>query len=107
MECLFAKSSTANAGAELLKLRPRLREHQLIFIKATYSNVGSLRFGLGCVLGHSLKVPILKSYTKLSVGYFELKRHIHTLGISEAYFTSCEKEHNMSPLRNAKERQTL
>ncbi len=43
VECLFAKASTANAGAELLKLRPRLREHQLICIKATDSNTG--RFG--------------------------------------------------------------
>ncbi len=32
VECLFAKASTANAGAELLKLRPLLREKQLIFI---------------------------------------------------------------------------
>ncbi len=26
VECLFAKASTANAGAELLKLRPLLRK---------------------------------------------------------------------------------
>ncbi len=32
VECLFAKASTANAWAELLKLRPLLREQQLIFI---------------------------------------------------------------------------
>ncbi len=37
VECLFAKASTANAGAELLKLRPVLRKKQLICIKATYS----------------------------------------------------------------------
>ncbi len=37
VECLFAKASTANAGAELLKLRPLLREQQLPYIKATYS----------------------------------------------------------------------
>ncbi len=30
VECLFTKASTANAGDELLKLRPLLREHQLI-----------------------------------------------------------------------------
>ncbi len=88
VKCLFAKASTANAGAELLKLRPRLREHQLIFIKATYSNTGHL--------GHTLKVAILTSYKKVSVGYFELKLHIHTLGISETCFTSCKKEHNRS-----------
>ncbi len=29
-ECLCAKASTANAGAELVKLRPLLREQQLI-----------------------------------------------------------------------------
>ncbi len=38
VECLFAKASTANTVAELLKLRPFLREQQLICIKATYSN---------------------------------------------------------------------
>ncbi len=88
VKCLFAKASTANAGAELLKLRPRLREHQLIFIKATYSNTGHL--------GHTLKVAILTSYKKWSVWYFKLKLHIHTLGISETCFTSCKKEHNRS-----------
>ncbi len=30
--CLFAKANTANARAELLKLRPLLREQQLIHI---------------------------------------------------------------------------
>ncbi len=43
VECLFAKASTANAELELLKLRPLLREHQLICINATYSNTA--RFG--------------------------------------------------------------
>ncbi len=43
VDCLFVKASTANAGAELLKLRPLLREQQLIFINATYSNTE--RFG--------------------------------------------------------------
>ncbi len=43
MDCLFVKASTANAGAELLKLRPLLREQQLILINATYSNTE--RFG--------------------------------------------------------------
>ncbi len=43
VECLFVKASTANAELELLKLRPLLREHQLICIKATYSNTA--RFG--------------------------------------------------------------
>ncbi len=57
VECLFAKASTVNAGAELLKLRPLLREHQLICIKATYSNQS--------VLAHTLKVPILTSYKKI------------------------------------------
>ncbi len=33
-ECLFAEASTANAELELLKLRPLLREQQLICIKA-------------------------------------------------------------------------
>ncbi len=62
-ECLFAKNSTAIAGAELLKLCPLLREHQLICIKATYSNQS--------VWAHTLKLAILTSYKKLSVGYFD------------------------------------
>jgi len=33
----------------------------------------------------------LTCYIKLSVEYFELKLHIHTLGTSEIYFTSCKK----------------
>ncbi len=32
VDCLFAKANTANARAELLKLRPLLREQQLIQI---------------------------------------------------------------------------
>ncbi len=32
VKCLFAKASTANAGAELLKLLSPLRDRQLIFI---------------------------------------------------------------------------
>ncbi len=76
---------------ELLKLRPLLREQQHICIKATHSNTERL--------AHTLKVAILTSYKKLSVGYFELKLHIHTLGISETYFTACKKEHNRSHLK--------
>ncbi len=40
------------------------------------------------------QISLLKELQK----YFELKLHIHTLGTSEAYFTSCKKEHNRSPL---------
>jgi len=36
------------------------------------------------------KVTTLTCYIKISVGYFELKLHIHTLGTSDIYFTSCE-----------------
>ncbi len=32
VECLFSNASTANVGAELLKLRPLFQEHQLICI---------------------------------------------------------------------------
>ncbi len=46
-----------------------------------------------CVLAHTLKVAILTSYKKISVWYFKLKLHIHTLGTS-----ACKKEHNRSPL---------
>ncbi len=95
VECLFAKASTANAKLELLKLRPILREQQLL---KQHTQIQS-------VLAHSLKVAILTSYKKLSVGYFELKLHIHTLGISETYFSSCKKEHNRSPLNNCVQKQ--
>ncbi len=43
------------------------------------------------VLAHTLKVVILTSYKKWSVGYFEHKLHIQALGTSETYFTSCYK----------------
>ncbi len=87
---VILQASTANAKLELLKLRPLLREQQLL---KQHTQIQS-------VLAHSLKVAILTSYKKLSVGYFELKLHIHTLGISETYFSSCKKEHNRSPLNN-------
>jgi len=44
-----------------------------------------------CVLAHLQIVTILTCYIKLYVGNFEQKLHIHTLGASETYFTSCEK----------------
>ncbi len=47
----------------------------------------------------TLKWHFKKLY-KLSVRYFELQLHIHTLWASETYFTSCKKEHNRSPLIN-------
>lgn len=37
-------------------------------------------------------------YNKLSVGYFDLKRHRYILVTPENYITSCKKVHNMSPL---------
>ncbi len=79
VECLSAKASTANAGAELLKLHPLLWEQ------------------IQSLLAHILKVTILTSYQKLSVGYFELKLLIHTLGTSDTYFTYYKKDHNRSP----------
>jgi len=36
--------------------------------------------------------------TKLSVGYFELKLHIHTLGTTETYFTYFKKGRYTTPL---------
>jgi len=41
-----------------------------------------------CVMAHTQKVTILTCYIKKSVGYFELKLHIHTLGTSTF---PCEK----------------
>ncbi len=83
-ECLFAKASTANASLSSWSSNSSVASKQHIQIQS--------------VLAHTLKVAILTSYKKLSVGYIELKLHIQTLGISETYFTSCKKEHNRSPL---------
>ncbi len=47
-------------------------------------------------------MAILTSYKNVSVGYIELKLHIYALGTSEAYFTSCKKGHNRSPLKTFK-----
>jgi len=35
---------------------------------------------------------------KISVGYLELKLHIHTLGTTETYFTYCKKGLYTTPL---------
>jgi len=40
------------------------------------------------VFAHPQKETNLTCYKKLSVEYFKLKLHIHTLGTSETYFTS-------------------
>jgi len=40
--------------------------------------------------------------SNISVGYFELKLHIHTQGTSETYFTSCKKGYYTTPLMMAK-----
>ncbi len=91
VECLFAKASTANAELDLLKLRPHgsnsspgATAHFHLKQHTQYQSVWT----------HNLKVANLKSYKKLSVWYFEVKLHIHTLGTSETYFTSCKMEHN-------------
>ncbi len=71
MECLFAKASTANAGAELLKpSSPGATTH--LYLKGHTQK--------WCLLAHTLKVAILTSYTKLvkNVRYFELKLDMHT-----------------------------
>jgi len=39
------------------------------------------------VFAHPQRVTILTCYVKISVWYFELKLHIHTLGTSKNYFT--------------------
>ncbi len=46
---------------------------------------------------NTLKVAILTN-CKWSVGYFELKLHIHSLWTSDTYITSCKNDHNRSPL---------
>ncbi len=92
VECLFVKANLALLlpELELLKLRPLLREQQLICIKAALNQR---------IWAHTLKVPILTSYKNLSVGYSELKFHIYSSGDIRDYFTSCKKGHNRSPLR--------
>ncbi len=90
MECLFAKASTANAGAlEAPPSSPGATAR--LHLKQHTQNQR--------VLAHTLKVPNLTSYKNLSVGYIELKLHIYALGTSETYFTSCKKGHNRSPLK--------
>ncbi len=97
----FAKASTANAGAWALEAPPSpLGEPAHLHLKRhTQKWCVKRHTQKWCVLAHTLKVAILTSYKKLSVGYFEVKLHIHTLRISETYFTSCKKEHNRSPLK--------
>ncbi len=91
LKCLFAKASTANAGAWALEAPPsspgasahlHLKQHTPI----------------QRVLDHTLKVAILSSNKILSFRYLVPKLHIYTLGTSETYFTSCKKGRNRSPL---------
>jgi len=79
VECLFAKASTANAGAWALEAPPSSPGAKANFHLKQYTQYQS-------VWAHTLTVASLTSYTKLSVEYFELKLHIHTLGTSETYF---------------------
>ncbi len=90
MECLFAKASTANAGAGALEAPPSSPG------ATAHSHLKQRT--QKCVLAHTLKVANLTSSKNLSVGYIELKLHIYALGTSETYFTSCKKGHNRSPL---------
>ncbi len=91
LECLFAKASTANASLSSWS--------SALFSGSTSSFALKQHTQIQSILAHTLKVAILTSYKKWSVRYFELKFHIHTLGISETNFTSCIKEHNRSPLK--------
>ncbi len=91
VEGLFAKASTANASLSSWS--------SALFSGSTSSFALKQHTQIQSVLAHSLKVANLTSYKKLSGGYFELKLHIRTLGISETYFTACKKEHNSSLLK--------
>ncbi len=96
VESLFAKSSTANAGAWVLEAPPSSPGAPAhLHLKQHTQNQ--------CVLAHTLKVilAILTSYKNVSVGYIELKLHIYALGTSNTYFTSCKNRHNRSPLSRA------
>ncbi len=83
-ECLFAK-----AGALALEAPPSSPGAHLHLKQHTQ---------IQRVLTQILKVANLTSYKKYQVRYFKLKLHIHTLEISETYFTSCKNEHNRSLL---------
>ncbi len=75
VECLFAKASTANAGAWALEAPPSSPG------ATTHLHLKK----------HTLKVAILTSYTHLSVGYSELNIYIYAY---MTYFTSCKKGRN-------------
>ncbi len=87
VECLFAKASLSSwstpPSSPGATAHSHLKQHTQI----------------QRVLAHTLKVAILTSYKKLSVGYIELKLHIDALGTSETYFTYCKKGQNRSPLK--------
>ncbi len=84
---------------ELLKLRPLLKRG--LGAPAHLHLKGKIQ--KQCVLAHTLKVATLTSYKKNDLwGIFELKLHIHTLGTSETYFTSCINGQNMSHLSGGK-----
>ncbi len=83
VEYLFAKASTAMAGAELLKLRPLMWSNSSFTLEQQTQ--------IQSILSQALKVTNLTSYKKLSVKDFELKLHMHTLGTSDTYFTYCKK----------------
>ncbi len=86
-----------NVWEKIGKVSKTCRDQYQCFMRALFSGSNS-SFALKqhtqiqCVLAHTLKVAILINYERLSVRYFELKLHIHTLGISEIYFTSCKKD---------------
>ncbi len=67
--CLFAKASTANAGAWALEAPPSSPGAEARYHLKQHTQYQS-------VWAPTLKVAISTSYKKWSVGYFELKLHI-------------------------------
>ncbi len=90
MECLFAKASTANVSLSSWSSALFSGSNSSFALKQHTQN--SANFSSCPKSGNFNKLK------KLSKWYIEPKLHIHTLGISETYFT-CKKGHNRSPLR--------
>ncbi len=89
VECLFAKPSTAN-------MRELSSWSSALFFRSNSSSALKQHTQIKSVLAHTLKVAILTSYKKLSVGFFLAKTsHTHSI-----IFKTCKKEHNRSPLNN-------
>ncbi len=75
----------------LATLMPELELLMLGLFSASNSSFAFKETPNRGVMAQILKVVILTSYKRLSVGTFELKLHIYALGTSDTHFKSCKK----------------